>query len=72
MDKAVSVVFGVETLLRTHISNLNSVERLESYGVSDGHQKCVKAIIFSFDYELSKESSVGAMNTQISNPPLGR
>lgn len=70
IESSKTVVFSVESLLRTNVSSLNSRNCLKSLRISNRNQKSVKTIIFSINYELSKESSVSTVNSQISDPPF--
>ena len=69
-EPRIPIILCIEPLLRPNISSLDSRNQLECLRVSDRDQKRMKTLVFPVYDQLSKNSCMGTMNPQISNPPL--
>lgn len=70
IKNCITIILGVEALFRADVADLHARERLERLRVSHRHDEGVESMIFISDNELRKESSMSAMNSQVSNPPF--
>jgi hypothetical protein len=61
----------LEAKFGADISGLNSRESLESLRIANGNQEAVNSVFLVRNDKLSKEAGVGAVESQIANPPLG-
>lgn len=72
VEYRISIVFQLEALLWSDVSCLDAFDGLECGLVSDWNKENMNSVSFFVDDKLGVYSCVVAVDSEISNPPLGR